>query len=102
MRITTQNENGTYTLFNDNKNLPNMLEFDVRKDFGFTECLKPRNIRSISIIPASKDAWSLTSIVTLARDSFGKATLISLNVHINFTVDLDKRGTLHLTLTQKD
>ena len=104
MRITTKNENGTYTLFNNN-NLPNKLELDFRNDFGFTECLKPCDIQGISIIPASKDAWSLTSVVILARDCFGKVTLISHDVCIDFAVDLDNRGneeTLHLTLAQKD
>ena len=100
LNITTDNERRAHT-FQQEIKLPNKLEFCIREHFGFTECLKPSDIQSISIIPASTDAWSLTSIVTLARDTFGEFTLLSQDIDIDFAVDEDNRGndaTLHLTL----
>ena len=102
LKITIDNECRTHT-FEHKTKLPNKLEFCIREHFGFTDCLKPCDIQSISIIPASTDAWSLTSIVTLARDTFGEVTLLSQDIDIDFAVDEDNSGndaTLHLTLAK--
>ena len=86
------------------KKLPDKQTFHFKNDFGFTECLKPCDIESVSIVPASTDAWSLTSVVTLAYNSFDKVSLLTADDCIDFSVDLDNRGdgqTLPLTLMKK-
>ena len=89
--ITTHSENRTHTLQHKDK-LRNKIELDLTGDFGFRECLKPSDIKKITIVPGSTDAWSLTSVVTLAYDTCGKVTLITHDVDIDFAVDLNDRG----------
>ena len=102
LKIATDNECRTHT-FEHKTKMANKLEFCIQEHFGFTDCLKPSDIQSISLIPAYTDAWSLTSIVTLARDTFGEVTLLSQDIDIDFAVDEDNSGndaTLHLTLAK--
>lgn len=86
------------------RQLPNKQMLNLKNDCNVTEFLKPCDIESVSIVPASTDAWILTSVVTLAYNSFNKVSLLTADDCIDFSVDLDNRGdgqTLPLTLVKK-
>jgi hypothetical protein len=86
LEIATADEKRRRTIQNKSK-IPNKLEFDLLEDFGFAKCLKAGDTECISIVPASTDAWSLTSVVTLVLDSCGKVKLLTYDIDIDFSAD---------------
>lgn len=67
----------------------NELQLHLKSDFGFTTCVRKRDIAKVFIAPVSTDGWNIRTIFTFACDFFSDCSLLTQDLDINFWVDAD-------------